>query len=453
MARLLPLVGLIAAAACSDGAAITAPGGGVPVPAVSAIPCTASVRSGRLECGASAGGVASGARGDRILGGQRLNVLLPSTNVAYDSVTQRFGADVTVQNLLAQRMGSDGATVTGVKIFFSSGPSVTGGTGQVTVQNPDGYDLFTASGQPYFDYAGGLGPQAVSAPKHWVFSVPKTVQTFAFTLYVSTPVVPAIVFEMAPGGNRDIYRMGIDGNDVLKLSNSPMTDANPTVANGTVVFNSYRDGNSELYSVPLKGGTETRLTSTATWAETSPSLSPDGTKLAWVGGPNGGVTKIWTGTATATGAALAAVGSADATIENSPKWKDASTLAFVAAVTSSADIFSLAPGNAPVLLTGLSSSADVEPAWSPDGTKVAFASNRTGDTELYLLDVASGGVTRLTNRAGSDGAPTWLKDGRIVYTCVTGSAFKLCMLDPASPATVTVLATPYAADHAAGVLY
>ncbi|HSU12781.1 hypothetical protein [Longimicrobium sp.] len=452
---------ILALAACSEnGGGITPadPPAITPPNTVAAISCNADVRSKRLSCADAAPG---GLRGDRIIGGQRQYVFVQSSNVAYgaDSI---FSADVTVQNLLTQRMGSDGTTVSGISVFFATGPNVTAGTGFVEMAGGD-VGTFSASGQPFFFYPGTLAPDSVTPPQRWKWKMPPSVVSFAFTVYVSTPIVPTIVFEMAPGGNRDIYRMGVDGNDLKKLSTSALTDANPTVAQGTVVFTSYRDGNAELYSVPLKGGTETRLTATTGLNETSPALSPDGRRLAWAQGAPGGVTKIWYGRPTADSAAAANPGSGDA-IEASPNWADSSRLAFTSAAGGSADIYSvsgifpLKTGGTASLLTG-GTSADVEAAWSPDRTRVVFASNRSGDTELYMLTVGTGTVTRLTTRTGSDGAPTWVYDGSsrsralIVYTCVQGGVFHLCMLDPDSPATVKSITTPFAADHASGVRF
>ncbi|MBI2265794.1 MAG: PD40 domain-containing protein [Armatimonadetes bacterium] len=52
---------------------------------------------------------------------------------------------------------------------------------------------------------------------------------------------------------------------------------------------------------------------------------------------------------------------------------------------------------------------DTDPALSPDGTTIAYATNRDGNYEIYTIDVA-GNVssrTRLTNAAGMDWGPTW----------------------------------------------
>jgi len=55
---------------------------------------------------------------------------------------------------------------------------------------------------------------------------------------------------------------------------------------------------------------------------------------------------------------------------------------------------------------------DVSPALSPDGTQVAFASNRDGFWDLYVLVLESGEITRLTNSPGYESAPSWSPDNQ-----------------------------------------
>ncbi len=50
---------------------------------------------------------------------------------------------------------------------------------------------------------------------------------------------------------------------------------------------------------------------------------------------------------------------------------------------------------------------DSAPTWSPDGAKIAFYSDRDGNTEIYVINADGSGVTRLTNNAAIDFAPTW----------------------------------------------
>ena len=76
------------------------------------------------------------------------------------------------------------------------------------------------------------------------------------------------------------------------------------------------------------------------------------------------------------------------------------------------DIFiSNADGTGPVNLTGGAGIND-KPAFSPDGGKIAFQSNRDGDFEIYQMNVDGSGQQRLTFSAGADEKPTYSPDGK-----------------------------------------
>jgi dipeptidyl aminopeptidase/acylaminoacyl peptidase len=50
---------------------------------------------------------------------------------------------------------------------------------------------------------------------------------------------------------------------------------------------------------------------------------------------------------------------------------------------------------------------DLQPAWSPDGNKIAFRSNRDGNLEIYTMNTTGGAVDRLTNNTQGDSDPDW----------------------------------------------
>jgi hypothetical protein len=60
---------------------------------------------------------------------------------------------------------------------------------------------------------------------------------------------------------------------------------------------------------------------------------------------------------------------------------------------------------------------DVSPAWSPDGTKLMFVSDRNGSYNLYVYDFADSATSQLTNILGGVFNPTWSADAdRVAFT-------------------------------------
>jgi Tol biopolymer transport system component len=58
----------------------------------------------------------------------------------------------------------------------------------------------------------------------------------------------------------------------------------------------------------------------------------------------------------------------------------------------------------------------IEPAWSPDGSLIAFASRRAGSQDVYVMRADGTATRRLTSTTGHDANPSWSPDGkRIVF--------------------------------------
>jgi hypothetical protein len=153
--------------------------------------CNADLRARTLTCSDArvTQTFTGGVNKDVILGGQDVFVKLSSSGTSYDGGTQVFSSNVDVQNLLKYAMGSsDGSTVTGVDVFFQSGPTVTSGTGSVAVANADGTAPFTGPNQSYYHYGEILSPFAISTAHAWQFQISGAVNTFSFQVYVSSPV-------------------------------------------------------------------------------------------------------------------------------------------------------------------------------------------------------------------------------------------------------------------------
>ncbi len=105
----------------------------------------------------------------------------------------------------------------------------------------------------------------------------------------------------------------------------------------------------------------------------------------------------------------------DVTLSVTVQCDPAKELAFVVGVGSGSEIGIGTELGTSTLLTS-NAVADSNPAWSPDGTHLAFTSVRDGNNEIYLMNADGSDVRRLTNSVYADYQPTWSSDGtRIAF--------------------------------------
>jgi Tol biopolymer transport system component len=81
-------------------------------------------------------------------------------------------------------------------------------------------------------------------------------------------------------------------------------------------------------------------------------------------------------------------------------------------------------------LTDNEASGEFDPAWSPDGAMIAFASDRDGNPEIYVMAATGSHVTRLTNDPAHDWNPVWSPDGsRIAFESDRDGSVGLYLMD------------------------
>lgn len=231
----------------------TGPSEGVVPRNVATVTCHASVTTGTVECGDP-----SAAPGTEQLGGQGSYVVLRSRDVAYDNVSE-FTFGVTVQNLTAQTLGWDGTDTTGVRIFFVTPPTVTAGSGTITVED-DSVGNFTASNQSYYLFPQAIGRNQESDVSDWRFSMPPTVTSFTFTVLVAADIPDfggVLKWKEVPGVGNYSYRA---------VASVGMNDA-MAAATGGVLFK-------------WNGSTWTRIASPSPWEITGLVAERGGTYVA-----------------------------------------------------------------------------------------------------------------------------------------------------------------------------
>ena len=86
------------------------------------------------------------------------------------------------------------------------------------------------------------------------------------------------------------------------------------------------------------------------------------------------------------------------------------------------------PEGATNVATNLTKNAafSLDPTWSPDGTKIAFTSNRSGKFQIWLMNADGTGATRLTNDSANDVTPAWSPDGtRLAFASDATGRFQI----------------------------
>ena len=138
-------------------------------------------------------------------------------------------------------------------------------------------------------------------------------------------------------------------------------------------------------------------------------------------------------------------------LASAPAWSpDGSTVAFVSnrdtAGQGAAHLWLVAPDGSGlrVLTPGL---AAEDPVWSPDGTQVAFLSGTFGATDVWTVPATGGTPRRLTSDANGKGGLAWSPRGSsVLYSVVTGGTAALFSLDPVTGGSTKLAATGYLSD-------
>jgi hypothetical protein len=242
----------ILASACSDRGA-TGPGVDPIAPdgrRTTVLSCRGDVQNATVECAPGTLPEGGARYQQQVLGGQGTYVRLTSSGAAYTSADSTFAFNVTVQNLIDLAMAtSDGTTrhADGVRVFFQQDPTVTSGTGDITVDNATGVATFTAGNQSYFQYGGAIGgvdqgelgadgilaSAEVSSAKQWRLKMPSSVSNFTFLLMISTHTPEGNEQTVAPQVSAVSPNPMVPGaSATITGTNFSLTPANNTVTIG-----------------------------------------------------------------------------------------------------------------------------------------------------------------------------------------------------------------------------
>jgi len=237
-----------------------------------------------------------------------------------------------------------------------------------------------------------------------------------------------IAFVSNRNGNHDIYIMNADGSDQRQLTTSPDQDGWPNWSpdGKQMAFQSNRSGALNIYVMDVLGGSQAddskvyQLTNSppgrgGSW---EPVWSPNGKWIVYSAQQTSG-SDLFLLNLDGTGRQRLTDNKA---IDGSPTWSpDGKQIAFFSDRDGNWEIYVMNADGSNVRRLTNHPGQDHSPAWSPDGARIAFVSERDGNEEIYLTLAphASAGVNpdganlrRLTHNKADDWFPAWSPDGK-----------------------------------------
>jgi len=220
-----------------------------------------------------------------------------------------------------------------------------------------------------------------------------------------------------PGEENILPGCGIEPIDTSTSLESACS--NEEDGNGMIVFYSDRDGNIEIYVMNSEGNDQRRLTFNE-YADDSPALSSDGSRIAFISNRDDPDPAGCSHTCFNQLYIINIDGSNEHRLigtdfsTHHPDWHpDGLIISFDTEADLQGDIYVVnVDGSGLRLLIEDGFWAD----WSPDGTQIVFASRRDGNVELYLADADGGNQRQLTHNNRFEYFPDWSPDAnRIAY--------------------------------------
>jgi TolB protein len=201
-----------------------------------------------------------------------------------------------------------------------------------------------------------------------------------------------IALSMDIAGNLDIGVVSADGGDVERLTTDPRVDVEPAFSRdgASVYFVSARSGNFDIYRYLFADRSQTPVVA-GPREQFQPAESPDGKRLAYVSPVEGrlGTGGIWVKSLPDGEPVLAYYEESE--YRTKPAWTpDGAALLFSADDGHSNDIAVVPAGGGNAVALTADPMNEYAPAPSPDGTRFAFVSNRSGPTVLYTVDLGGG---------------------------------------------------------------
>lgn len=232
-----------------------------------------------------------------------------------------------------------------------------------------------------------------------------------------------IAFEAKRRGQSQVMAMDFDGASAYSVSKNSSINKLPawSRSGGEILYTSYMRNNPDLYVVSAGGGRAKRVSSHK-GMNTGGSWSPDGSQIA-VTLSRDGNPEIYI--VRASDGSVVRRLTNDRGIDTSPAWSpDGQDIAFVSDREGGPQVFVVSASGGGARRVSTVGNYNTTPTWSPrKGSRViAYTTRDGGSYDIVTLDLDSKKMTRVTQGEGSNEEPSFSPNGRAIAFASNRSA-------------------------------